>query len=391
MSEMQVPFYGHVRQYHNLKAEIDQAIVDVLESGVYTLGPAMKKFEGELADYTGIKHALGVNSGTDALWFAFLALGLGKGDEIITTANTFFATAEAIWLVGATPVFVDCEPDTRNIDASQIESKITKKTKAIVPVHLYGQPANMTAIAEIARKHGLLVIEDCAQAFGSRGDTFAIGELSDAVCTSFITAKNLGTFGDGGAIFTNRDDIVEPITKMRNHGSNKRSYHSVGWNSRLDDIHAAILSVKLRHIDEFNDARIKWAHRYNELLAASKIKLPYCKPGYRHVYHLYVIETPGRDDLQAFLKSKGITALTNYPIAIHQQEGFPFANSQGLAYKVPGITDTGDPHPHLPECEANAAKCLSLPIYPELTDEEVRYVAESVLEWENGPGAKHFA
>ncbi len=384
MSEVKVPFYGHVRQYHNLRAEIDEAIVDVLESGVYTLGPAMKKFEGELAAYTGIKHALGLNSGTDALWLAFLALGLGKGDEIITTSNTFFATAEAIWLIGATPVFVDCEADTRNIDVSQIEAKITEKTKAIVPVHLYGQPANMTAIAEIARKHGLFVIEDCAQAFGSRGDSFAIGELSDAVCTSFITAKNLGTFGDGGAVFTNRDDLVEPITKMRNHGSNKRSHHSVGWNSRLDDIHAAILSVKLQHIDEFNDARIKWAKLYDQLLAGSKIKLPFAKPGYRHVYHLYVIETTGRDDLQAFLKDRGIIALTNYPIAIHEQEGFPFGPEQGWPYAG------GDPKPVLPECEANAANCLSLPIYPELTEDEARYVAESVLEWENGPGAKHF-
>ena len=377
MSEVKVPFYGHVRQYHNLKADIDEAIVDVLESGVYTLGPAMKKFEGELAQYTGIKHALSLNSGTDALWLVFLALGLGKGDEIITTSNTFFATAEAIWLIGATPVFVDCEADTRNIDVAKIEAKITDKTKAIVPVHLYGQSANMTAIAEIARKHGLFVVEDCAQAFGSRGDTFAIGELSDAVCTSFITAKNLGTFGDGGAVFTNRDDVVEPIIKMRNHGSNKRSHHSVGWNSRLDDIHAAILSVKLEHIDEFNNARIKWARLYDELLAGSKIKLPYAKPGYRHVYHLYVIETTGRDGLQEHLKHRGITALTNYPVAIHQQEGFPFG--------------AGDPHPVLPECEANAANCLSLPMYPELTEEEVRYVAESVLEWERGQGAKYFA
>lgn len=391
MSEVKVPFYGHVKQYHNLKAEIDAAIVGVLESGKYTTGPCVSKFEGELAEYMGMKHAIGVNSGTDALWISFLALGLGKGDEVITTSNTFFATAEAIWLVGATPVFVDCEADTRNIDVTKIEEKITPKTKAIVPVHLYGQPANMTAIAEIAKKHNLLVIEDCAQGFGSKGDTFKIGELSDAVATSFITAKNLGTFGDGGAIFTNHDEIVEKIQRMHNHGSIKRSLHSVGWNSRLDEIHAAILSVKLKHIDEFNDARIKWAKLYHELLAGSKIKLPYGKPGYRHIYHLFVIETPGRDDLQAFLKDeKGIIALTNYPVAIHQQEGFPFNDSKGLSYKVPGITSEGDPKPYLPEAEKNAAECLSLPINPEITEEQVRYVAASVLEWEKGPGAKYF-
>lgn len=384
MSEVKIPFYGHVRQYHNLKADIDKAIVDVLESGTYTMGPAMKKFEGELTQYTGMKHAIGLNSGTDALWLVFLALGLGKGDEIITTSNTFFATAEAIWLVGATPVFVDCEADTRNIDVTKIEEKITPKTKAIVPVHLYGQPANMTAIAAIAKKHNLFVIEDCAQAFGAKGDTFKLGELSDAVCTSFITAKNLGTFGDGGAVFTNRDDIVEPIIKMRNHGSNKRSHHSVGWNSRLDDIHAAILSVKLKHIDEFNNARIKWAKLYDELFAGSKLKLPKGKPGYRHVYHLYVVETTGRDSLQEYLKERGIIALTNYPIAIHQQEGFPFGPDQGWPYAG------GDPKPVLPETEKNSAQCLSLPMYPELTEEEVRLVAATVLEWENGPGAKYF-
>ncbi|TFH41069.1 MAG: DegT/DnrJ/EryC1/StrS family aminotransferase [Lysobacterales bacterium] len=391
MSEVKIPFYGHVRQYHNLKEDIDKAIVGVLESGTYTMGPAMKKFEGELAQYMGMKHAIGLNSGTDALWLAFLAMGLGKGDEIITTSNTFFATAEAIWLIGATPVFVDCEADTRNIDVTKIEEKITSKTKGIVPVHLYGQPANMPAIAAIAKKHNLIVVEDCAQAFGAAGDSWKIGQYSDAVATSFITAKNLGCFGDGGAVFTNRDDIVEPIIKMRNHGSNKRSHHSVGWNSRLDDIQAAVLSVKLKHIDEFNNARIKWAKLYDELLASSKLKLPKGKAGYRHVYHLYVIENVGRDDLQEFLKERGIIALTNYPVAIHEQEGFPFSGSKGLSWQVPGITESGDPKPVLPECEKNSAQCLSLPMYPELTEQEVKFVAASVLEWEKGPGAKYVA
>ena len=384
MAEVKVPFYGHVRQYHNLKADIDAAILGVLESGKYTMGPAVSKFEGEFAQYMGMKHAIGLNSGTDALWLTFLALGVGPGDEVITTSNTFFATAEAVWLVGATPVFVDCEPDTRNMDVTKIEEKITPKTKMIVPVHLYGQPANMPEIARIAKKHNLLVVEDCAQATGSAGDTFKIGELSDAVATSFITAKNLGTFGDSGAVVTNRDDIVEAILRGRNHGSIKRSCHTVGWNSRLDDLHAAILSVKLKHIDEFNNARIKWAGMYSELLAGVKnIKLPHAKPGYRHVWHLYVVETPGRDDLQKFLEDNGIIALTNYPIAIHEQEGFPFCNSQGLAYKVPGITGEGDPKPYLPETEKNSAQCLTLPIYPELTANEVKYVADKVLEWDS--------
>jgi dTDP-4-amino-4,6-dideoxygalactose transaminase len=368
MSEVKVPFYGHVRQYHNLKTEIDSAIESVLNSGVYTLGPVGKQLEQDLAAYMGTKYALGLNSGTDALWLAFLALGIGEGDEVITTSNTFWATAESIWLVGATPVFVDCHPRTRNIDVSKIEEKITSRTKMIVPVHLYGQPAEMPAIAEIAKKHNLLLVEDCAQALGAAGDGWKIGQFSDVVATSFITAKNLGTFGDSGALFTNREDVVEKVTKTRNHGSNKRSYHSIGWNSRLDEIHAAILSVKLKHIDEFNDARIAAAKLYDELLADTPgITLPYGLPGYRHVYHLYVIETPGRDDLQAYLKEKGIIALTNYPIAIHQQEGFPFGK--------------GDPHPVLPETEKNAAQCLSLPIYPEITKDEIKYVADTVKEW----------
>ena len=367
MSEVKVPFYGHVRQYQNLKAELDSAIEDVLMSGVYTLGPVGKRFEGELAQYMGMKYALGLNSGTDALWLAFLALGIGKGDEVITTSNTFWATAESIWLVGATPVLVDCCPKTRNINTTKIEEKITPRTKAIVPVHLYGQCADMKAVSAIAKKHNLLVVEDCAQAIGAAGDGFRIGEYSDAVGLSFITAKNLGTFGDSGAMVTNREDIIEKVTKLRNHGSNKRSYHSVGWNSRLDEIHAAILSVKLKHIDEYNDARRARAKDYDEFLAGSGIKLPHALPGYRHVYHLYVIETPDRDGLQEFLKERGIIALTNYPVAIHQQEGFPFG--------------AGDPNPVLPETELNAANCLSLPIYPELTREECKYVADNVLEW----------
>lgn len=367
MAEMKVPFYGHVRQYHNHKAEIDQAITEVLESGVYTLGPRGKQFEKELAEYCGMKEAIGLNSGTDAIWLVLMALGIGPGDEVITTSNTFFATAEAVWLVGAAPVFVDIEPKTCNIDVTRIEAAITPRTKAIIPVHLYGQPADMPEIARIARKHNLFVIEDCAQALGAKGDTFRIGELSDAACTSFITAKNLGTFGDGGAVITNRMDIVDKIRALRNHGSLKRSYHKVGWNSRLDEIHAAVLSVKLKYLDNWSGLRAARAAEYTRFLEGADMRLPYITPGYKHVFHLYVIETDGRDELQEYLAFRGITALTNYPIAIHQQEGFPF----GL----------GDPNPVLPNTEWSAAKVLSLPIYPEITTEEVKYVSDAVKEW----------
>ena len=249
----------------------------------------------------------------------------------------------------------------------------------------------MPAIAAIAKKHNLLVIEDCAQAFGSKGDTFKIGELSDAVCTSFITAKNLGTFGDGGAVFTNRDDIVEPIIKMRNHGSSKRSHHSVGWNSRLDDIQAAILSVKLKHIDEFNDARIKWAKLYDELLAGSKIKLPKGKAGYRHVYHLYVVETTVATISRSSLRTR---ASSRSPTTRSRSTSRKASRSAAARACLSRFLESPRAAIRSRFCrrrEKNSAQCLSLPMYPELTEDEVRTVAAAVLEWENGPGAKYFA
>ena len=375
MAEMKVGFYGHVRQYHNLKGEIDQAIHEVLESGSYVLGPKVKKFEEELAAFCGQNEAVGVNSGTDALWLVFIAMGLGPGDEIITTSNTFFATAEAIWLVGATPVFVDINPKTCNMDPALIEAAITPKTKAIVPVHLYGQPAEMREIARIARKHNLKIVEDNAQALGARGNNFAIGELSDAVCTSFIIQKNLGCFGDGGAVVTNDASLANHIRKLRNHGSPKRSHHSIGYNSRLDEIHAAVLRVKLRHLDEMNDARRARAKEFDAGLAGTSLVLPTALPGYRHIYHLYVVETDARDALQADLLAKGITALTHYPIAIHQQEGYPW----GHGARVSGS---------LRHTERSAARVLSLPMYPEVTSEEVKYTVEAIKAWDKAHTGK---
>ena len=367
---MKVGFYGHVRQYHGLKAEIDAAVREVLESGEYVMGPALSRFEKELAAYHGMKHAVGVNSGTDALWLAFLALGIGPGDEVITTSNTFFATAEAIWFTGAKAVFVDIDPETCNIDPARIEEAVTPRTKAVVPVHLYGQTADMRAISEVARRRGLLVVEDCAQAIGARGDSFAVGELSDAVCTSFIIQKNLGTFGDGGAVITDREDIVPRIRALRNHGSLKRSHHSMGYNSRLDDLHAAILSVKLKRIDDWNDRRRAIAARYSEGLQGLGVKLPFEKPGYRHVYHLYVIETPDRDAMLKHLNDAGIDAKVHYPIAIHQQQGYPWGEAADLRVR-------------LPRTERSAASVLSLPMYPELTETEIEYVVEVCHAWKS--------
>jgi len=369
MASLKVGFYGHVRQYHGLKNEIDEAIHEVLESGSFVMGPKLKQFEKELAAYCNAKEAVGVNSGTDALWLAFMALGIGPGDEVITTSNTFFATAEAIWIAGATAVFVDCDPRTCNIDTNLIEAAITPKTKAIVPVHLYGQPANMRAVAEIAAEHSLLVIEDNAQALGAHGADFALGELSDAMCASFIIQKYLGCFGDGGAVVTNRADVAERIRKLRNHGSLKRSCHSMGYNSRLDELQAAVLSVKLKQLDRWNDQRRAFAAQLDEGLKDTSLKLPYALPGYRHIYHLYVVETEERDNLQAYLNGQGITALTHYPIAIHQQEGYPW----GQGARIVGS---------LKHSEESAARVLSLPMFPELTGEEVQAVIEAVVAWD---------
>lgn len=370
---MKVEFYGHVRQYHNIKSEIDRNIHTVLESGQYVMGPMLKRFEGELATYHGTKFAIGTGNGTDSIWLALMALGIGPGDEVITHPNTFFATAEAIWIAGATAVFVDCDPKTKCIDPAKIEAAITPKTKAIIPVHLYGQCADMPAISKVAKKHKLFVIEDNAQGIGARGNGFKIAELSDATSISFIIQKNLGTFGDGGALVTNNPDIDACVRKLRNHGSNARNVHSFGFNSRLDDLHAGILSAKLKHIDQCNDERRKWATRYTAGLKDCRtIDLPVELPGYRHVFHLYVIETKTaelRDQLLDYLVKNNVDAKTHYSIAIHKQAGYPW----GKGARVVGS---------VANAEHNAATCISLPMFPELTAEEVDYVISKVKEWD---------
>ncbi|MBI5685963.1 MAG: DegT/DnrJ/EryC1/StrS family aminotransferase [Verrucomicrobia bacterium] len=370
---MKVPFYGHVKQYQNIKAEIDANIQRVLMSGEYVQGPMLKQFEAEFAKYSGTKFAIGLGNGTDAIWLALMALGIGPGDEVITHPNTFFATAEAIWIAGATAVFVDCDPKTKCIDPAKIEAAITPKTKAIIPVHLYGQCADMPAIKKIADKHGLKLIEDNAQAIDANGGSFRIGELSDAATTSFIIQKNLGTFGDSGALVTNNADIDAKVRKLRNHGSAKRNVHSFGFNSRLDDLHAGMLSAKLKQITARSDLRRKWAARYTAgLKGAKNFTLPYEVPGYRHVFHLYAIETKKaeqRDAMVQFLVDNGIDAKTHYSIAIHKQEGYPWGKGARIVGSVANA-------------EQNAATCVSLPMFPELTAEEVDYVIAKTLEWD---------
>ena len=369
---MKVPFYGHQRQYLSIKNEIDANMQEVISSGQDIQGPMLKKLEEELSAYTGAKSAIGVGNGTDALWLSFMALGLGEGDEIITNANTFFATAEAIWIAGCAAVLVDCDPKTKCIDPQAIRKAITKRTKAIVPVHLYGQCAPMREIRQIADEYGLLVIEDNAQAMGARGDDFRIGELSDAVTTSFIIQKNLGTFGDGGAVWTKHQYVNDKIRKLRNHGSSRRDMHSFGFNSRLDDLHAGILSAKLKHLDKWSDRRIEIAKKYAEgLKHCDFLDLPYARQGYRHVFHLYEIETKNpadRNKLLEYLVKNDVDAKTHYSIAIHQQEGFPWGKEARLSGP-------------LVNAEKNAASCISLPMFPELTDEEVQYAIKAVCDW----------
>ncbi|HSA03442.1 MAG TPA: DegT/DnrJ/EryC1/StrS family aminotransferase, partial [Candidatus Paceibacterota bacterium] len=341
--------------------------------GQYVMGPMLKRFEAELAAYHGTRYALGVGNGTDAIWLALMALNIGPGDEVITHPNTFFATAEAIWIAGATAVFVDCCPKTKCICPEKIAAAITPRTKAIIPVHLYGQCADMIAIKKIADQHKLHVIEDNAQAIGASGKGFKIAELSDAATTSFIIQKNLGTFGDSGALVTNNPAIDARVRQLRNHGSNQRNVHSYGFNSRLDDLHAGVLSAKLKHIDAWNDLRRKWAARYTSGLAGCRtFDLPVELPGYRHVFHLYVIETKNpdsRDALVKFLVDQGVDAKTHYSIAIHKQAGYPW----GKEARIVGS---------LANAEANAACCVSLPMFPELTEAEVDYVIAKVKEWD---------
>jgi len=362
---MKVEFYGHVLQYRNIQKEIDANIQQVLSSSQYVMGPML------------LNYAVGVGNGTDAIWLALMALGIGPGDEVITHPNTFFATAEAIWIAGAIAVFVDCDPKTKCLDPAQIEAAITPKTRAVLPVHLYGQCADMPAIRKIADKHKLRVIEDNAQGVGARGDRFKIGELSDAATTSFIIQKNLGTFGDGGALITNDAGLDARVRILRNHGSNARNVHSYGFNSRLDDLHAGILSAKLPHIDAWNDLRRKWAARYTAGLKDCRhLDLPVELAGYRHVFHLYFVETkkPAQRDLfLKFLNAAGIDAKTHYSIAIHQQAGYPW----GKGARVAGS---------LTHAEHNAACCISLPMFPELTEAEVDYVIEKVKEWDKAQG-----
>ncbi|MGQ9570591.1 MAG: DegT/DnrJ/EryC1/StrS family aminotransferase [Thermodesulfovibrionales bacterium] len=350
-------------QFQIIKEEILQVISDIFESGQFILGPKVSEFEKKIADYIGVNEAVGVASGTDAIHLSLNALGIGDGDEVITTPFTFFATVEAILYRGAIPVFVDIEQDTFNIDATLIEAKITNKTKAILPVHLFGHMADMDKISEIVNSYGLKVIEDCAQSFGARLNSQKAGSIGDAGCFSFYPSKNLGGYGDGGIITLKNDEIAENLRRLRNHGSRSSYIHDrVGFNSRLDEIQAGILLVKLKHIDEYNIARRKKAALYTELLS-DKVKCPIEKEGAYHVYHQYTIRSNKRDDIQKRLMDMGISSVVYYPIPLHLQDALRF-----LGYKK------GD----FPVAEKTSREVLSLPIYPELEESVIERIAKII-------------
>lgn len=395
---MQIPLINLKAQYETIKAELEKNVLDVLSSAQYIMGPNVREFEKEFADYLGVKHAISVANGTDALIIALKSLGIGQGDEVITTSYTFFATAEAISFVGATPVFVDVEPDTYNIDPSKIEAAITAKTRAIMPVHIFGQPCKMDEINAIAKKHKLFVIEDAAQAVGAEYKGQKIGTLSDIATFSFFPTKNLGCAGDGGMIVTNNDKLATICKALRAHGSgengqkaynllkqieeavrenlsadntiyNPQKYYNylIGHNSRLDEIQAAVLRVKLAKIDQWNDKRRENARYYNEGLRGTSLVTPHEDKDAKHVYHLYILQAEKRTELVSYLGDKGIATGVYYPVPLHLQKAYT-----GLGYKE------GD----LPNAEYMSRRTFAIPMFAELRQEEMDYVIEAIKELE---------
>ena len=354
-------------QYHSIKKEIDAAVLSTLESGHFILGPQVVKFEESIAAYLGVDHAIGLASGTDALVIALRALNIGEGDEVIIPAYTFFATAGTVMSVGAKPVIVDVDPQSYQIDVSKIEAAITPKTKAIIPVHLYGHPAEMNLILEIARKHGLKVIEDNAQGFGAEYLGKKTGSFGDIGCLSFFPTKNLGAYGDGGAVVTNDPALTEQMRMLRAHGWKKKYYSEmVGYNSRLDALQAAILQAKFPHLDSWNEKRRELSKRYNEHLVPLGIVTPVEREWAKHVYHLYILRSPKRDELQVFLKQKGIASEVYYPIPPHLS-----VPCKKFGYKE------GD----FPHAEKAALETLALPLYPEMSLDQQDEVIAAVKEF----------
>jgi dTDP-4-amino-4,6-dideoxygalactose transaminase len=364
---MQVNFVDLKAQYQTIKPEIDQAIEGVISNTAFVLGKAVEEFEKKFAVYCEAKHCLGVNSGTSALIMVLQALGVKEGDEVITTPNTFIATAEAISQVGAKPVFVDIQENSFNMDPTKLEKAISGKTKAIIPVHLYGQTVDMDPILEIANKKNIPVIEDACQAHGALYKGKKAGSLGLAGCFSFYPGKNLGAYGEGGGVTTKSDEIAQKIKMLRDHGSAKKFYHEyIGNNCRLEGIQGAVLAVKLNHLEEWNDKRRKNADLYRKYLQGTKVQLPEEMPFAKHVYHVFSIRVKDREKLIDFLKQKGVFTNIHYPIPIHLQNAYGF-----LGYKKGSF----------PVTELVVDEILSLPMFAELTEEQIKYTADCIKEF----------
>lgn len=364
MSNAKIPLVDLKAQYAAIRPAVDSAIQAVLESTNFIMGPDVKRFEEAYAAYCGAPHCIGVASGTAALDLALRGLGVGPGDEVITVAHTFIATAEAISAVGARPVFVDIDPCTYNLDPAALEAAVTARTRAVLPVHLYGQPANMDAINASAQRHGLFVVEDAAQAHGAAWNGVRTGMLGDAACFSFYPGKNLGAYGDAGAVVTANAELAERVRLLRNHGRHSKYVHDIeGFGERIDTLQAAVLAAKLPHLEEWTQARRRLAARYTELLAASGLVLPYVAPQAEAVWHLYVVRSQQRDALLEHLQQQGIGAGIHYPVPLHLQ---------------PAYARLGYRQGQLPVTEDAAATCLSLPLYPEMSAAQQDRVVEAI-------------
>jgi len=361
-----IPLVDLVAQYNSIKIEINKAVQQVLQDGKFILGPKVTELGIKIAGYHSVKHAVGVASGTDALVIALRALDIGPGDEVIIPAFTFFATAEAVSTVGATPIFVDIDLETYCIDVNRIEGKISKKTKVIIPVHLYGHPADMDAISNIADKHNLKVIEDNAQSFGAEYKGRKTGSLGHISCLSFFPSKNLGTYGDGGMLVTNDAQVAEKAKMLRTHGWKQKYFPvTIAYNSRLDELHAAILLVKLKYVDKWNEKRRQLAQKYNELLATANAVIPTQASYARHVYHMYVIRVQRRNKLQSYLKERGVASAIYYPIPLHLLEAY-----KNLGYRK------GD----FPSSEKASEETLAIPLYPEISPDQNEFVSKTIKE-----------
>ena len=362
---MKVPFLDLKTQYASIKDEINGAIQKVIDSCAFASGPFVAEFEKAFAEFCQARYAIGVGNGTEALWFTLLALGIGRGDEVITVPNTFIATVEAISFSGATPVFIDVDEKTYTMNPELLEEAITANTKAIIPVHLFGQMADMYPIIDIAKKNGLVVIEDACQAHGAEYKGRKAGSIGEAGCFSFYPGKNLGAYGEAGAVVTNNPDLQEKISMLRDHGQGHKYYHDlIGWNARMDGIQGAVLNVKLKHLTEWNDARRKNARLYNEFLSEiNGIIAPHEAEYAKHIYHIYAIRVKNRTELIDLLKQKDIYCGIHYPVPVHLQN----------AYKFLGLQNS-----NFPVSEKCAEEFVSLPMFAELTDEQIKYVVDEI-------------